>query len=96
MKFKKGTEKIVIELVVPSIIEGHDNGMSHTKEVVKRWIDSPDFHYTSQLPEQNYKRVFKQDAWPSEFEHGTVYPKAKKLSRRERVLLDPLSASQKK
>ena len=93
MEFKRGTEKILIELVVPSVTEGQDNGMNHTREVLKQWIDSSDFHYTCQLPKQTYKKVFKEEAWPSEFEEYTVYPK--KLSRREKVLLDPLSASLK-
>jgi len=72
MKFKRGTEKILIELVVPSITEGQDNGMEHTRKVLKEWIDSSDFNYTCQLPKQTYKKVFD---WPPQFEHGTVYPK---------------------
>ncbi len=78
MEFKRGTEKIVIELVVPSITEGQDNGMEHTRKVLKEWIDSPNFNYSCQLPAMNPQRVFNG------------------LSRRERVLLDPLAASQRK
>mgnify|MGYP003141861698 FL=1 len=59
MKFKRGTEKILIEIVVPSIVEGQDNGMEHTRKILKEWIDSPSFNYTCQLPKQTYKKVFK-------------------------------------
>ena len=77
MEFKRGTEKILIELVVPSVTEGQDNGMEHTRKVLKQWIDSSDFNYSCQLPAMNPQRVFDG------------------LSRRERVLLDPLGASLK-